>query len=420
VPPDVPLTTTRGADWPDGTRAFAEMVELAALLRTLLANARPAAPADLGRPSDPNTRLPSRDDLALTLQRARLAQGALRAAATELEMCLAGEPVDEEALWAAVETTAAYGVATPIAAGEQLTLLATAALSEANRRADAAEAHLKSVQDALAAPDAPATRSRARSAIVAAGQVLFGDGFWIVPEFEPPAQPDLLQAALAPGALAVPPGQIRRFLADIAAVREPIKRVSEALLLTEALGFPGTLRVAQLAPAGAVGAGRWIGGPLDPDAPAPQEPVSNLVLDAPAGFDGTGPAVALVVDQWTDVVPLRERRGSEADAPIDERATSGIAFNAMAPSARAPQTMLLAVAPGTDRWTTGMLTQTLLETLDLAKLRLVTLERTNGIGRVLPAMYTQSWSLQGEPALNFKALVGVEYATSAVAAYIKD
>jgi hypothetical protein len=67
-----------------------------------------------------------------------------------------------------------------------------------------------------------------------------------------------------------------------------------------------------------------------------------------------------------------------------------------------------------------MLTQTLLETLDLAKLRLVTLERTNGIGRVLPAMYTQSWSLQGEPALNFKALVGVEYATSAVAAYIKD
>jgi hypothetical protein len=130
--------------------------------------------------------------------------------------------------------------------------------------------------------------------------------------------------------------------------------------------------------------------------------------------------VALVVDQWTDVVPVREQRGPDAGAPIDERTTTGISFNAVAPSARAPNTMLLAVAPGTDRWTSETLLQTLLDTLDLAKSRLVTLERSNGPARVVPALYAQSWSLQGEPALDFRFVSGVRYVNSAVAAYVKE
>jgi hypothetical protein len=82
--------------------------------------------------------------------------------------------------------------------------------------------------------------------------------------------------------------------------------------------------------------------------------------------------------------------------------------------------LLLAVAPGAERWNTEMVLQTLHETLDLAKIRLVNLERTNGPARVLPALYAQSWSLQGEPALDFRFLTGVHYATSAVAAYVKE
>jgi hypothetical protein len=203
-------------------------------------------------------------------------------------------------------------------------------------------------------------------------------------------------------------------------VREPARRLSDALLLADAVGVPVVLRAAQLAPAGAAGTARWIGGALDVAAPSPAEPVTSVVLDAPAEYDGTGATVALAVDQWADVVPLRERRGKEPDAPVDERATSGLCFNANAPSARAPQAMLLAVSPDGERWTTDALLRTLLETLDLAKARLVTLERTNGAARVLPAIYQQSWSLQGEPALDFKFVSGVNYVATAVAAFVKE
>jgi hypothetical protein len=119
-------------------------------------------------------------------------------------------------------------------------------------------------------------------------------------------------------------------------------------------------------------------------------------------------------------VPVRERRGEASDAPVDERVTTGVAFNAAAPSARAPQAMLLAVAPNQARWTSDTLLATLLDTMDLATLRLVTLERTNGAARVLPALYTQSWSLQGEPALDFRFVAGANYVPSALAAYVKE
>ena len=61
-----------------------------------------------------------------------------------------------------------------------------------------------------------------------------------------------------------------------------------------------------------------------------------------------------------------------------------------------------------------------LETLDLAKLRLVTLERTNGAARVLPALYAQSWSLQGEPSLDFSYLTAATAVMAAVPPYVKE
>ena len=414
---DIALVNEPAAGWPEGTRAFGEIVELAGAVRALLANARPAGPGDLARPGDLSTREPSVTDLNAAVERVTLAQGGLKTAADELKARIDESPVDELALWATLEAAAAYGVVAPTVSGEQLAVLATATQAEAARRVAAARTLLDEAHAAQALPDSSSSRSRVRDRVIAAGKTLFGDGFWIVPELEAPAEPDLWQLSLSNGAIARP-GQIRRFLADVAAVREPIKRVSDALLLAESLGQPGTLRVAQLAPAGTTD--RWIGGPLDPAQPTPQEPITSVILDAPDDYVPTGPTAALVVDQWTDVVPVRERRGPEATAPIDERATSGISFNAMAPSSRAPNAMLVAVAPGTERWTTESLLETLLDTLDLAKLRLVTLERTIGTARVLPALYQQNYSLQGEPALDFRFVSGTNYIQSAIAAYIKE
>jgi len=107
-------------------------------------------------------------------------------------------------------------------------------------------------------------------------------------------------------------------------------------------------------------------------------------------------------------------------APVDERLTSGVAMNAAAPSARAPQAMLLAVSPDGQRWTSDTVLDTLRDTLDLARIRAVTLERTNGVARVLPALYEQSWSLQGEQALDVRYVAEKALAIDAIAAYVKE
>jgi hypothetical protein len=82
--------------------------------------------------------------------------------------------------------------------------------------------------------------------------------------------------------------------------------------------------------------------------------------------------------------------------------------------------MLLAVSPDGQRWTSDAVLATLRETLDLAKIRAVTLERTNGVARVLPALYERSWSLQGEQALDVRYVVEKAFMAEAIPAYVKE
>ena len=145
----------------------------------------------------------------------------------------------------------------------------------------------------------------------------------------------------------------------------------------------------------------------------------STVLEVAGAYDAESATVALVVDEWVDAVPIRARRGQGADALIDQRLTSGVTFNAMAPSARAPQAMLLAISPDGERWTGEALIETLEETLDLAALRLVTLERTNGIAAILPALYESSWSLQGEKVFHLPDSVLATPALSAIS-YVRE
>jgi hypothetical protein len=76
-----------------------------------------------------------------------------------------------------------------------------------------------------------------------------------------------------------------------------------------------------------------------------------------------------------------------------------VAFNYDAPGARAPQSILLAVAPpGTAKWEVETLEATLLETLELAKLRAVDPRALGGDAlaqRALPAVYVPT-NLAGE------------------------
>ena len=114
------------------------------------------------------------------------------------------------------------------------------------------------------------------------------------------------------------------------------------------------------------------------------------------------------------------RRSAEATT-TDALVTTGSPLNANGPDARPPQAILLAVSPDGDRWTTDRLVDTLEETLELAKLRLVTLERVAFAGRALPALQVNSWSLQGdEPALDLSTIVSLLADESKMVRFVKE
>ena len=404
LPAKAKLHDSRSADWAEDLRAIGDVFEYAAALRALLVHARPAAPVDLAVPSVPASRAVSAAELQGAHDRAQTARNLLGLRCTFLGSLLQAEVHNAAQLHPAVEALGAYGLVAPLVTKDQLLFVAQAALAAGQRR----------LQDA----DAALARPLSAEAVWQAGQAIFGEGFWILPAIDPSAGTDPWGTAL----ITPPPGAtktaVRTCLTDVAAVREGTRRFMEATLLAEATGGAPALRVAQVTGIGGAAPSGWIGARLPLDEPTPTVSVVSTVLEVAGQYGAESTTVALVVDEWVDAVPVRARRGKGADAPIDQRLTSGITFNAMAPSARAPQAMLLAISPDGQRWTGDTLVETLEETLDLARLRLVTLEKTNGIAAILPALYESSWSLQGEKV--FRLTSEITAASSLAAAYVRE
>jgi hypothetical protein len=129
------------------------------------------------------------------------------------------------------------------------------------------------------------------------------------------------------------------------------------------------LRVAQL-PARA-GEG-WVG-LAGPAASLPGGRVSIVAWTPPGDLDLDRLAGGLVVDQWTETVPRPTH-------------TAGLAFRFDAPGAAPPQAILIAVPNDTrPQWDLAGLEAVLLETLDLARLRLVGPRDLGPANHFLPA-----------------------------------
>jgi hypothetical protein len=210
---------------------------------------------------------------------------------------------------------------------------------------------------------------------------------------------------------------IRRWLLDLATVRPDLSAYTAVLLAADATSSapgPGrSLRVAQLAPSGTAGVTTWLGLALPDGSPSPDQPVTCVLVDAPSGYDGSLPVAGLVVDDWVEQLP---RRNADGSAVI----TTGLAVNANAPGARAPQAILLAVLPDGGRWSTDGLISVLDETRELARIRGVTLERLVTPSPILPAIQDQSWSLPGQPTLDLRTLVTELARVDAVLPYVKE
>ncbi len=395
------LAAVRDPTWPAGKRAFGEIVTLAGSVHRLLVSAEPALPPAFAPAGGTPRRSVGAPAAADQRQRVTDAEQALAQRISTLTTALQAQPVVPTDVAAAVETLAAFGV--PVAGDPTSTAVANSALQEATQRSAAATA-------ALAAGTTVA-------ATLTAGQAVFGTGFFVLPVVS--AAGDLFATTLGkldPGA-----GPLRRFLRDMSSVRIGTGRFSETLLFCDALSSPRTLRIAQLAPAGTRGGDQWFGLPFTGLHPSPEVPVTVCTVETSGTVGGTDAVAGLIVDEWVEVAPKTVERPDGAGGTIRETmTTAGVAANVATPAGRAPQALLIAVSPDGSRWTTEGVSALLRDTLELAKLRGVTLERSTWAGRVLPALQEPSWSLQGEATPDLSHLVLNLSTTASMLQFVKE
>jgi hypothetical protein len=350
------LVLERDPAWTPAQLGLAEFLELARAVRELLEGARPLDARDLALP---NVTTQPGIDAADLAARTAIATRALRDARAQLAAALDGGQAD--ALRSALARAAKLGITAPPAA-------ARAALEELDRRTAAVAA---------------ASTDNARIAAV------LGDGFRLLPRVTAAAGGEFL-TSLAASAELQGGDQLAAvtWLQRAAHVRDGAGRLETALLYAEASGSPQPLRlrVAQL-PRRA--GDRWAGLPATPQLPIPSGRLSLVVQSAAAPPASGAPLAGLVVDEWTEVIP-------------DRTQLTGLSFHVDQPAARAPQAILLAVAPNEAHvWSLTTLEATVLETLDLARLRLVDGESLGSptvvpppgaavvprLGHYLPAIY---------------------------------
>jgi len=158
-------------------------------------------------------------------------------------------------------------------------------------------------------------------------------------------------------------------------VRPAVDRLAELLLSREILSA-GAGEADELE----VRVGHW---PAASPAPwvglaAPRDERSDahlsFVVVAPENLDLMAPLAGIFVDEWTEIVP-------------ESREVTGVAFRHDAPLSRPPQSILLAVPGGPERWSLDGFDALIQGTLRLAKIRLVDRDVLRGVGHFLPALH---------------------------------
>lgn len=426
---DNEIALTRDPGWAPSRRALGEVTALATSLRTLIGGAQPLLPGDLARPGTPAER-----DLAQALpelvSRVKGAAATLASVVASLSGTVAAIPeqgiVDDDptaaALEAAIHQLDPFGIPlTPTTERPLDVSWVRGAWEAAQAKAANAQASVERLEEKIAQSAPPALILDAAQD-VATG--VFGSAFVVVPTLAAPSGADtFVPAVTGPAFPAPPPGAVRRFLRDHGTVRPQVTRFSEVRLLASALGVGRPPRVVQLTEVGddgpAAGTSIWLAGPLPPEGPWPAGPIGHLVLDV-LGTVGAGAALAgLAVDAWVEDLPAQPGPKARKDDPRPSRARTGLAIRSESASARAPQSVLCAVSPDGKRWTTDSLRSVIEQTLDLARIRMATLERLTGEGAILPALYVQHSALQGRSNLMFSELASMNSAF-AVMPFVKD
>ena len=373
--PTVRFLFDRQPDWPAGVRSFAEIFEVVRAINAVLADARALVDTDLALPE---AKVPPAIDLAEVRKRADALAKRLSVSHTALDRALAAASVDVAAIAKALVPMLFYGFA------DSAPALSTAVSDEANAellgRARAVAEAAKRKLDAVGAAETAFDRRRAtpeeqREHDVARIREVLGPSFVVLPHVKP-SEADELGRALGAGDARFDGDRLApvAWLQRIAHVRRAVERLQTVQLYDEVMGRTSDLAVAQLPFSEGE---RWAALPLAPGGQFAAGKLS-IVAHTPDPLDAAKPIAGIFVDEWVEVVPATTR-------------TTGVAFNFDEPAAQAPQAVLVAMLPrGESRWGLAVLEATVLETLDLVKLRAVAPEQiapNTDLEQVLPALY---------------------------------
>jgi hypothetical protein len=89
----------------------------------------------------------------------------------------------------------------------------------------------------------------------------------------------------------------------------------------------------------------------------------------------TGSVVGLHIDRWSEAIP-------------SDQQVTGVTLHYDAPSQRPPQAIIIGVPPDGERWSLGLVAETLLDTMKWMKLRAVAPEDLGDFGHDIPTTFT--------------------------------
>ena len=400
----VALTAGRAASWRAEDIGLVELTEIASRVRRVLSAGRPAEPRDFRSAHEAEEADSPGIDVDELGDRAKTAAASFNGAVEQLAETLDGlEP-------------GAIGIGT---AKEQLTDAAGAEANERDNLSDALESAIAAASGAAAAVVKPleklwtmghgvqpmsdwtpdevyehgtAILGAVQAKVAAIDEALkrgtvagylracaaiFGESFRVVPLLNADAR-----RRQTFGALDVSSPQdddpVSTWLNRMATVRPALGPLADLELYARTLGHERTSFIVGQAPDRLPGE-RWVG-----VAAPPKERKAGtlgLLASVPDSIDWARQLAALVVDEWTEVIP-------------SERQTTGVALHANAPGARPPQAILLAVHPDPSQpWSRDIAADVLISTLQLSKMRAVDLESIRWMGRFLPALYVPTSEL---------------------------
>ncbi len=363
----VRLDYGRASTWTDDISSFSQFQLLAAAVRHLLTSATALTPENLNVAPEPPPATIDVDEFSGRVDKVIEVLGALGVALSEVIAKEQTFTLDQMRELLMQATYLGIKTAVPVVAAKDDEHTRAMLLTQVASVLADVQATRKNVQDIEARVTARPERDLQRI------RAVLGSDFLAVPHTIPFNTGELTAAFRISDELQQKPRAGEAWLQRAARVREPLTALVDSLRNAEVImnrRFEFSVAQLPFSPGE-----RWVALPEEDEKhPLPEGRVS-IVACGPVQFTQNKPVDAIVMDEWTELVPSAKE-------------TTGVAFHFDQPSTCPPQAILLAVAPDRSKpWDMDTIRAILAETLDLSKLRTVDREAIVELHHFLPALY---------------------------------